>query len=353
MPNLVVGSAQEALDKLKSQWGVWWPNPWWPTGNSSYNDCAACMSWCLFNLNGNQPYYTYVSEIQNWGAGIGVKHMGGAGMQPGDVVGFDWTGDGGYDHTEMVVSVSGSSFVSRGTNSSGGDDLIDRQRSTSQVLSYVRPPYAGSQPAPQQMGDEEMRVISVPNGTVALVGEYTGHKYTSASGGEGFSLVANQGAYGLSGNLTEDQVTTLVNEAGARRSGLIDDIIAEIGYQPPSQTTEKRVGALFVVAIIGVVLLLVALGVSIWSAYINGTSVSLDSISTTVKVIIGVAAALLGFSAGGTFANRNGHPQWVPRPQGKHSDDFVASESPASGEAYYPRHDAGSPNQTTEPKETP
>ena len=32
---------------------------------------------------------------------------------------------------------------------------------------------------------------------------------------------------------------------------------------------------------------------------------------------------------------------------------FVASQAPASAEAYYPRHDAGSPNQTTEPKETP
>jgi hypothetical protein len=222
-PPLLRTSAQEALNLLKSYWGTSWPNPWWPTGVPAYNDCAACMSWCLFGLNGNQPYYTYVSQIQ----ALWPKHAGAAGMQPGDVIAFDWQGDGDPDHTEMCVSIGGGQVTSRGTNSSGGDNLIDRTRSTSQVLSYVRPPYSAATPA-TQTGDEDMRVISVPNGTIALIGEYEETRYTSASGGQGFSIGCNVKAWGQTTGLTEDEVTTLTNESIARRNGLVNSVAAQV-----------------------------------------------------------------------------------------------------------------------------
>lgn len=76
--------------------------------------------------------------------------------------------------------------------------------------------------------DTDMKMIKVPNGTIALIGEYTGAVYTSAEGGQGFSIGSNTKAYGEVTNLSGDEVTTLVNEALGRRNALINDIVARI-----------------------------------------------------------------------------------------------------------------------------
>lgn len=139
-------SLEETLALMGSEGGRTWPNDWWPTGNSAYDDCAAFVSWALFGLNGRQPFYTYVSQIQTWGRNLGVWHNRAAGLQRGDVIAFDWDGDGDPDHTEICVSTSngGAWVTSRGTNANPGDDVRDRTRSTAYVLSYIRPPYPNS-----------------------------------------------------------------------------------------------------------------------------------------------------------------------------------------------------------------
>ncbi len=81
--------------------------------------------------------------------------------------------------------------------------------------------WAGGNPTPIIENEEEdMKIISVPNGTIALVGPTSGVKYTSVSGGQGFSIGANKKVYGEITGLTEDEVTTLVNEANARGAAL-------------------------------------------------------------------------------------------------------------------------------------
>jgi hypothetical protein len=136
-------SLEDTLAVMGAEGGKSWPNPWWPTGISAYDDCAAFVSWALFGLNGRQPFYTYVSQIQNWGRSLGTWHSRAAGLQRGDVIAFDWDGDGDPDHTEVCVSVSadGLRVTSRGTNANPGDDVRDRTRSTAYVLSYIRPAY--------------------------------------------------------------------------------------------------------------------------------------------------------------------------------------------------------------------
>lgn len=64
--------------------------------------------------------------------------------------------------------------------------------------------------------ESDMKIISVPNSTIAKVGEFSGEFYTTTSGGQGFSIGANKKVYGEVGGLTNDEVTTLVNEANAR-----------------------------------------------------------------------------------------------------------------------------------------
>jgi hypothetical protein len=110
-------------------------------------------------------------------------------------------------------------------------------------------------PEPPRKEDTDMRIISVPGGTIALVGEYTGRPYSSTGGGEGFSIGSNTAAYGESSGLTEDQAATLVNEANARRSDLVADVSASVLAQLPGGTVSTsrswaRVIGLIVVALI-------------------------------------------------------------------------------------------------------
>ena len=83
MPELLNRSPEEVLNAMARSWGTTWPNPWWPSGNSGYDDCVACVSYYLFGLNSfGNPYYTYVSQIQNWGRDRGVWHAGSDGGDP-------------------------------------------------------------------------------------------------------------------------------------------------------------------------------------------------------------------------------------------------------------------------------
>lgn len=82
----------------------------------------------------------------------------------------------------------------------------------------------GTSPLTESLGLQLPKVISVSNGTIALVDEFSSTVYPNFSQGNAFSIGANTKAYGSVSNLTEDEVATLVREAQNRRAGLIEDI---------------------------------------------------------------------------------------------------------------------------------
>lgn len=143
MPN-VLQSREATISKMLTQSGVSWPNPWWPNGRSSYDDCAAAVSWALFGLNDGQPFQTYVSGVIER-AGL-TKYNGSYGLQRGDVVGFLWGGDNNYDHTELALSEADSrgNFQTIGTNAAPSDAMAIRARNTRYVVAYARPAYLAS-----------------------------------------------------------------------------------------------------------------------------------------------------------------------------------------------------------------
>lgn len=89
-------------------------------------------------------------------------------------------------------------------------------------------PHIGQpQPQPEQRNEsDDMKIIT--GGTVALVGEYETAVYTSMAGAQGFSIDANSKAYGNVDGFTGDQVSTLINEARARRENLIKSIVQQM-----------------------------------------------------------------------------------------------------------------------------
>ena len=145
MPD-VLYTLEETIARLAAQQGVRWPNPWWPTGNASYDDCAAAMSWALFDLRpSGWPWETYVSGVIER-SGL-EKRTDVWGIRRGDVLGFLWPGSGqNYDHTEMALGSPNDrgQVLTIGTNAGPGDNMAVRVRSISNVVAYARPGYVST-----------------------------------------------------------------------------------------------------------------------------------------------------------------------------------------------------------------
>ncbi len=137
----VLGTLEGTIAKMAAYLGTRWPNPWWPTGVSAYDDCAACVSWALFGLNGRQPFQTYVSGVIER-SGLEF-HRGSSGLRRGDAVGFLWGGNNNYDHIELALSSpdGAGNFQTIGTNASPTDNMAVRWRNTRYVVAYGRPGY--------------------------------------------------------------------------------------------------------------------------------------------------------------------------------------------------------------------
>lgn len=60
------------------------------------------------------------------------------------------------------------------------------------------------------------KMIAVPQGTIALVGEFTAKPYKDYSQANAFSIEANSAAYGLVSGFSEAQASTLIREANER-----------------------------------------------------------------------------------------------------------------------------------------
>lgn len=70
--------------------------------------------------------------------------------------------------------------------------------------------------APKLEVSDMPKIIAVPGGTIALVGELTANPYKDFTAGSQFSITANSAAYGVVSGFTEDMASTLIREANER-----------------------------------------------------------------------------------------------------------------------------------------
>lgn len=159
-------SRELVLATARSELGTWWPNPWWPTGKSDHNDCMAFVSWALYGLDGNQPYYAWVPSIMERaireGRWKGVTERDGRrgdwaatrDIQAGDIVVLDWYFRDSRDH---VVIATGPILYgvlpciqtnNGGGGTGGGSDSVRLIGYPERfILGRYRPPYPASVPA--------------------------------------------------------------------------------------------------------------------------------------------------------------------------------------------------------------
>lgn len=133
-----------------SKYGVWYsvdPAPW----------CAMFVSYCFYNaglplLITTPKGFCYCPYGVAWFKNKGWWHTS---PKVGDVVFYNWSGDGVADHVGIVekVNPNGSIVAIEGNTSLGNDSnggQVMRRTRSSNILGYGRPPYAagGSGPFP-------------------------------------------------------------------------------------------------------------------------------------------------------------------------------------------------------------
>ncbi len=137
----------------------------WAAG-ASIDDCALFQSTAVFGQKAawNVDVFRAIDG--------GTYHPGKAGLQRGDVVLFDWTGNGIADHTEMALSApdAAGNFQTIGANGSDTIAVAYRWRN-GYVLGYFRPSYlpaattaATTTPAPIRRRKKMIDIVGIPTG---------------------------------------------------------------------------------------------------------------------------------------------------------------------------------------------
>jgi len=184
------------------------------TGTVSYNDWNSALGHVLVIAHPDGMYSGY-SHMRD-----PSPHSLGAAITRGQHVGY--VGNTGTEskaaHLHLTITKTAD-----GTWNNGDINV------TVDPYAYINARLSGDDPGttPPIIKESDMpKIISVPNGTIALVTETSGRVYTSVSGGQGFSIGSNRAAYGEVSGLTNDQVQTLVAEANARGQRIIDAVRA-------------------------------------------------------------------------------------------------------------------------------
>lgn len=140
-----VGVKEFPINSNKVKYNDWFYN------SKNYADtaawCGTFVSWCydqakkplgkIGYMKGFAGCQTAVSQVKNWGKIVTIP-------EPGDVVFYDWQGDGKFDHTGIFVKDNGKGLFQSiegntafGNDSNGGEVMI-RERKYKTAI-FVRP----------------------------------------------------------------------------------------------------------------------------------------------------------------------------------------------------------------------
>lgn len=131
---------QNIVDIAKSQVGNVGGQPYWSWYgfNSRVEWCACFVSWVLNQAGYSEPKFAacqsqgipYFSSNGQW-ASRGYKDIA-----PGDVIFFDWEGDGHSDHVGIVIGTDGSRVYTVEGNSGDACKIRDYDLNSSVIMGY-------------------------------------------------------------------------------------------------------------------------------------------------------------------------------------------------------------------------
>lgn len=131
---------QNIVDIAKSQVGNVGGQPYWSWYGFDYRVewCACFVSWVLNQAGYSEPKFAacqsqgipYFSSKGRW-ANRGYKDIA-----PGDVIFFDWEGDGSSDHVGIVIGTDGSRVYTVEGNSGDACKIRDYDLNSSVIMGY-------------------------------------------------------------------------------------------------------------------------------------------------------------------------------------------------------------------------
>lgn len=169
--NLELGTIEDPANSNRTKYGQWYGldgQPW----------CAMFISWVFWKANtplGRVESSKGYASCQGGYAFWKANHQLTSNPQMGDIVLYDWNGDGHCDHTGIFKAwiKQGSTFEAIEGNTAVGDDsnggiVMVRQRAVTSVKAFVSPACLNvDAPAPQvfddtlRRGDQSARVAKL------------------------------------------------------------------------------------------------------------------------------------------------------------------------------------------------
>ena len=131
-----IGTTEEPENSNKTKYGTWF-------GYSGVPWCAIFVSWCYSQADSALPNIGFKKGFAGCQTGYAYfKKMGWITTTPvaGDIVLFDWNGDGRFDHTGIFVewitnisfkTIEGNTAVG---NDSNGGNVMRRERNKSKAI---------------------------------------------------------------------------------------------------------------------------------------------------------------------------------------------------------------------------
>ena len=117
----------------------------WYGFSSRVEWCACFVSWCASECGyieaGVIPKFSYCPSGVQWFREAGLWLPGGSEPSPGDIVFFDWNGDGTSDHVGIVESCDGATVRTIEGNSSDSCRRRSYSVTSSSILGYGTPMY--------------------------------------------------------------------------------------------------------------------------------------------------------------------------------------------------------------------
>lgn len=143
----VTGGSGDIVEVAASQIGNVGGRPYWSwygfSGRVEW--CACFVSWCANECGyieaGAVPKFAACSAGVQWFKSAGLWHDRGYEPQPGDIVFFDWGGDGGADHVGIVESCDGSTVHTIEGNTSDSCARRSYRVGSASILGYGMPLY--------------------------------------------------------------------------------------------------------------------------------------------------------------------------------------------------------------------
>lgn len=140
--NAMLGTTEHPPGSNHNDITIWYNTHVEPIGDGPWCDMEISKAAAESGNADVVGQHAYTPEHANWFASKGRWHSGAAGIQPGDVVFFDWNGSrnrDAIDHVGLVVHVDGSKIFTVEGNK--GDECQRVTRDDTYIAGYGRPAY--------------------------------------------------------------------------------------------------------------------------------------------------------------------------------------------------------------------